>query len=65
MNLKLEVKLGQLLRIFPQLVLIMEKIFSKIKEPQVTSVYKVTIMKIKDFDEAMPIVQVQVGKFGV
>jgi hypothetical protein len=31
----------------------------------VIDVCKVTIMKIKDFDEAMLVVQVWVGKFGV
>jgi hypothetical protein len=65
MNLKLEIKLGQLLKIFPQLKLIMDKYLLKMKEPQVTSVCKVTIIKIEDFDEAMLVVQVQIGKFGV
>jgi hypothetical protein len=54
MNLKLKVKLGQLLRIFPQLKLIMEKYFLKIKEPQIIDVCKVTTIKIKNFDEAVP-----------
>ncbi len=65
MNLKLEVKLGKLPKICPQLRLIMEKYLLKMKEPQVTDVCKVTIMKIKDFDETMLVVQVRVGKFGV
>jgi hypothetical protein len=63
MNLKLEVKLGQLLRICPQLKL--KKYLLKMKEPQMTDVCKLTTMKFFFFDEIMLIVQVQVGKFGV
>jgi hypothetical protein len=65
MNLKLEVKLQQLLRIFPHLRSIMEKYLLKMKDTQVIDVCKVTTMKVEDFDETMPIVQVQMGKFGV
>ncbi len=63
MNLKLEVKLGQLLKICEQLRL--RKYLLKMKELQVTDVCKVTIMKIIFFDETMLVVQVQVGKFGI
>ncbi len=65
MNLKLEIKLGQLLKICPQLILIMDKYLLKMKEPQVTNVCKITTIKIKDFDEALLVVQVRIGKFGV
>ncbi len=65
MNLKLEVKLGQLLRICPQLKLIMDNYLLQMKEPQVTNVCKITIMKIEDFDEVVLVIQVRVGKFGV
>jgi len=65
MNLKLEVKPRKLPKICLQLMLIIEKYLLKMKEPQVTDVCKVTIMKIKDFDETMLVVQVQVRKFGV
>lgn len=65
MNLKLEVKLRQLLNICPQLGLIMEKYLLKMKEPHVIDVCKVTTMKIKHFDEIMLVVQVRVWKFGV
>jgi len=65
MNLKLEVKLQQLLRIFPHLRSIMEKYLLKVKDTEVIDVCKVTIMKVEDFDETMSIVQVRMGKFGV
>ncbi len=41
-----------------------EKSLIKIKKDQVADVCKVTT-KVKDFDEAMLVVQVQVGKFEV
>ncbi len=65
MNLKLEVKLGQLLRISPQLKLIMDNYLLQMKEPQVTNVCKITTMKIEDFDDIVLVIQVRVGKFGV
>lgn len=37
----------------------------KIEEVQIANVCKVMKMKIEDFDEAMPVVQVCVEKFGV
>lgn len=58
MNLKLEVKLQQLLRNFPHLRSIMEKYLLKMKDTQVIDVCKVTTMKVEDFDEAMLVVQV-------
>jgi hypothetical protein len=65
MTLKLEVKLGQLFVKNPQLMKTMENFLMKMKTNQVTDVCKVNIVKAKDFDEAIPIVQVRVGKFEV
>jgi hypothetical protein len=64
MNLKLELKLGQLMRICPQLRGMVEKSLVKMKEDQVADVCKI-ITKVEDFDEVMLIVQVWVGKFEV
>jgi hypothetical protein len=58
MTLKLGVKLGQLLRICPQLMKMMEKSLMKMKPNQVMDVCKVNTVKAKDFDEAIPVVQV-------
>jgi hypothetical protein len=58
MTLKLEVKLGQLLRICPQLMKMMEKSLMKMKTNQVIDVCKVNIVKVEDFDEAISVVQV-------
>jgi MarR-like DNA-binding transcriptional regulator SgrR of sgrS sRNA len=65
MTLKLEVKLGQLLIIFPHLMKVMEKSLMKIKTNQVMDVCKVNIVKVKDFDEVVLVVQVQVRKFEI
>jgi len=43
----------------------MDKYLLKMIEPQMNDVCKVTTIKIKDFDEVLLIVQVQIGKFGV
>jgi hypothetical protein len=59
MNSKIEVKLIQLLDICPQLKKIMTK------EDHIVNVCKIIATKIKDFDEAILIVQVRVGKFGI
>jgi hypothetical protein len=63
MNLKLKV-MGYLMRICLQLRGMVEKSLIKMKEDQVTNICKITI-KVEDFDEAMLVVQVQVGKFEV
>jgi hypothetical protein len=65
MNSKIEMKLGQLLEICPQLREIMTKSLLKMEEVHIANVCKVITTKIKDFDEAILIVQVRVGKFGV
>ncbi len=64
MNSKLDVKLGQLMKICPQLKGMVEKSLIKMKEDEVANVYKVTT-KVEDFDEVMPFVQIWVGKFEV
>jgi len=65
MTLKLKVKLGQFLKICPQLMKMMEKYLMKMKTNQVIDVCKVSIIKVEDFDEAILVVQVQIGKFEV
>jgi hypothetical protein len=50
MILKLEVKLGQLMKICPQLRGMVEKSLIKMKEDQVADVCK-EITKVEDFDE--------------
>jgi len=42
-----------------------EKSLMKMKMNQVTNVCKVNIIKVEDFDEVIPIVQVRIGKFEV
>jgi hypothetical protein len=64
MNLKLEIKPGQLLKICPQLKLI-KKYLLKMKQPQLTNVCKITTIKNFDFDEAVLVVQVRIRKFRV
>jgi len=58
MNLKLEMKLGQLLKICPQLIKMMEKSLLKIQKPQVANVCKITTIEVEDFDEVVIVVQV-------
>jgi hypothetical protein len=65
MHSKIEVKLGQLLKICPKLREMMTKSLLKMGETQIVDVYKVTTTTIEDFDEAIPIVQVHIGKFRV
>ncbi len=65
MNFKLEVKLGQLLRIFPQLIKMMEKSLLKIQKTQVANICKITTIEVEDFDEVVLIVQVCMGRFGI
>ncbi len=64
MNLKLEMKLGQLMKICFQLTGMVENSLIQMKEDQVVDVCKI-ITKVEDFDEVMLVVQVQVGKFEV
>ncbi len=53
------------MEICPQLREIMTKSLLKMEEVQIANVCKVITTKIEDFDEAISIVQVCVGKFGV
>jgi hypothetical protein len=64
MNSKLEVKLGQLMKICPQLKGMVEKSLIKVKEDHVVNVCRITT-KVEDFDEVMSVAQVQVGKFEI
>ncbi len=64
MNSKLEVKLGQLMKICPQLKGMVERSLIKMKEDQVVDVCKIRT-KVEDFDGAMLVVRVQMGKFEV
>ncbi len=43
----------------------MTKSLLKMGEVQIANVYKITTTKVEDFDEALPVVQVRVGKFRV
>ncbi len=43
----------------------MTKSLLKMGEVQIANVYKITTTKVEDFDEAIPVVQVRVGKFRV
>jgi hypothetical protein len=52
MNSNLEVKLGQLMIIYPQLKGMVEKSLIKMKEDQVVDVCKITT-KVEDFDEVL------------
>jgi len=63
-NWKLEMKLGWLMKICPQLKGMVTKSLIKMKEGQVVDVCKVTT-RVEDFDEVMPVVQVQVRKFNI
>jgi hypothetical protein len=58
MNFKLEVKLGQLLWICPQLIKMMEKSLLKIQKTQVANVCKITTIEVEDFDEVVLVLQV-------
>jgi hypothetical protein len=65
MNSNIEVKLRQLLEICLQLRKMMTKSLLKMGEARIVDVCKVTTTKVKDFDEAILIVQVYIRKFGV
>ncbi len=65
MNSKIEMKLGQLLEICPQLREMMTKSLFKMWEAQIVYLYKVTSIKVEGFGEAILVVQVHIGKFKV
>jgi hypothetical protein len=61
----MEVKLRKLLQLCPQLRRLLEISLARIKGKGVANVCKVTTVKVEDFDEAMHVVQVKIGKLGV
>jgi hypothetical protein len=65
MDLKMEVKLGKLLQLCPQLYKLLEIFLAKIKGKEVVDVCKITISKAEDFNKATHVIQVRVGKLGV
>jgi hypothetical protein len=65
MDLKMEVKLGKLLQLCPHLRRLLEISIARIKRRKVADVYRFTTSKVKDFDKAMHVVQVRIGKFEV
>jgi FtsZ-interacting cell division protein YlmF len=63
MNSKIEMKLGQSLEICFQLKEMMTKSLLNMGEAQIADVYKIIVIQVEDFDEAIPVVQVHIGKF--
>jgi hypothetical protein len=63
LNMKMEVKLGQLIKICPHLKNILAKFFLKMQEEHVPNVCRVGTHHKNDFDEVMPIVQVWIGNY--
>jgi hypothetical protein len=62
-NMKMDVKLGQLIKICPQLRKILAK-FLKMEE-HVPHVCKVGTHHKNDFDEVMPIIQISIGNYEI
>ncbi len=50
---------------YPKKILLLEILLARMKGREVIDVCKVTTAKVEDFDEAMPIVQIRIGKLGV
>ncbi len=65
MNSNIEMKLGQLLDICFQILKMMTKSLLKMEEALIANVCKWIVTKIEDFDEAILVVQICVGKFGI
>jgi hypothetical protein len=59
-NVKMEVKLGQLIKICPQLQKILAKFFLRMQEEHVPDVCKVGTHHKNDFNEVIPVVQVSI-----
>jgi hypothetical protein len=59
--MKMEVKLGQLIKICPQLRKIFTKFFLRMEEEHLPDVCRVGTHHKNDFDEVMPVVQVSIG----
>ncbi len=64
-NMKMEVKLGQLIKICTQLKKILAKIFLRMQKEHVPNVCKFGTHHKNDFDEVMPIVHVCVGNYEI
>jgi hypothetical protein len=59
--MKIEVKLGQLIKIFPQLKKILAKFFLRMQKEHALDVCKVGTHHKNDFDEVLHVVQVCIG----
>jgi hypothetical protein len=65
LHMKMEVKLGQLIKIFPQLRKILTKLFLRMQEEHVPDMCRVGTHRKNDFDEVMPIVQVCIRNYEI
>jgi hypothetical protein len=61
LNMKTKVKLGQLIKICPQLRKILTKFFLRMQEEHLLNVCKVGTHHKNNFNEVMPIVQASIG----
>ncbi len=61
----MEVKLGKLLQLCPQLRKLLEIYLAKIKGKEVVDVCRVTTLKVEDFDKPTLVVQVGIRKLGM
>ncbi len=64
-NMEMEVKLGQLIKIFPQLWKILAKFSLRTEEEHVPHVCIIGIHHKNDFDEVMLVVQVSIGNYEI
>jgi hypothetical protein len=64
-NMKMEVKLGQLIKICPQLRKILAKFFLRMEKEHVPHVCRIVIHHKNDFDEVMPIVQLSTRNYEI
>jgi len=60
LNMKVEVKLEQLIKVCPQLRKILAKFFLRMQKKHVLDVCRVGTLHKNDFDEVMPVVQVSI-----
>ncbi len=65
LNVKMEVKLGQLIKICPQLRKILAKFFLRMQEEHVPNVCRIGTHHKNDFDKVMPVVQVCIGNYEI
>jgi hypothetical protein len=63
--MKIEVKLGELIKICPQLQKILTKFFLRMQKERVADVCKVGTQHKNDFDEVMPIVQISIANYEI